>query len=386
MQLSLLDNDFYNFTMGQLIWKYFPDDVVSYKFTNRSKATLAGLPMILVSEKIKRISRLRFTHEEIKYLRKLGLFEEGYLQFLSSITQPTPTFGIVEGELEISYEGPWASSVFLETPILAAVNEQYAKKRIENHNEGLLRLMDVAKALEGTDIRIIEFGTRRRFSAEWQCLVVGELADRLPDNLIGTSNVLLAKDLGLPPSGTMAHQLLMCSAALCGGPITAQHLIMDWWEKMYDDRFLIALTDTFGTDFFLRKLEPERAQRWRGMRQDSGDPFVIGAKILDYYEKNGVNAKDKTLVFSDGLTLKSIFALQEAFSGATNVVFGWGTSLTNNMGVDPLSIVIKPTHVNGLPVVKLSDNLAKAMGPPATIDLYRLATGYDSDYTKDCVY
>lgn len=391
MQLSLLDNDFYAFTMGQLIWKTFPDWEVRYKFTNRGTVKLGeNMSYMALAEQVAKIQRLRFTTNEIKYLRKLGMFEEDYLKFLQHIVLPEIEVQFLpDGNLHLAYEGPWSAAVFLETPLLAQVNHQYFKQFATPavHAEGLVRLKETRDALKHSDIRFSEFGTRRRFSAEWQRLVVEELVDSVPDRIIGTSNVRLAKDLGLKPTGTMAHQLFM---VLCPqATIMSQNVVLDLWEQTYDKPHRLALTDTYGTDYFLRHLRPEQAAQWAGFRQDSGDPTTIATKYLNYWEQNGIRPQDHSILFSDGLTLPVMNELHARFSPQTNVGFGWGTNLTNNMGLPALPIVIKPDAVIEpyyMPLVKLSDNIEKATGDPKAIEATKEAVGYRNTYQEDVTY
>ena len=65
---------------------------------------------------------------------------------------------------------------------------------------------------------------------------------------------------------------------------------------------------------------------------------------------------------------------------------GWGTNLTNDLGFDPVSIVVKPIMVNGRPAVKLSDNIAKAMGDSKEMERYKRIFEYTNSFTLAPVY
>jgi len=54
--------------------------------------------------------------------------------------------------------------------------------------------------------------------------------------------------------------------------------------------------------------------------------------------------------------------LFEYFRGRSQTAFGIGTNLTNDLGHEPLAIVIKMTRCNGQPVAKISDEPSKTMG------------------------
>jgi nicotinate phosphoribosyltransferase len=135
----------------------------------------------------------------------------------------------------------------------------------------------------------------------------------------------------------------------------------------------IALTDTFGSGFFFHDFTPEQAHNWRGVRHDSGDPLAFGERVISFYQRHGVDARTKTIVFSDSLTIERIVELYQRFAGRINVLFGWGTNLTNDVGLTPLNIVMKTTSADGVATVKLSDHVGKHMGPQEKIERYKSA-------------
>ncbi len=92
------------------------------------------------------------------------------------------------------------------------------------------------------------------------------------------------------------------------------------------------------------------------------------------------------MVFSDGLDAKTIIALQQRFAGRLQVVYGWGTNLTNDCGYPALSLVVNATEACGRPTVKLSDNLAKAMGPIGEVERYKRVFGHAVELNQECVY
>ena len=106
------------------------------------------------------------------------------------------------------------------------------------------------------------------------------------------------------------------------------------------------------------------------MRHDSGDPVVWGEKALGHYEKLRIDAKTKRLVFSDGLDLEKSFGLYRHFADRTQLGFGIGTNLTNDMGLKTLHIVMKLTHANRQPVAKLSDSPGKLLCDDETFLAY----------------
>ena len=142
-----------------------------------------------------------------------------------------------------------------------------------------------------------------------------------------------------------------------------------WWDE-YGEALSIALTDTYGADFFLRNFSLDQARVWRGLRHDSGDPFEFGEKAITFYERLGIDPKTKQLVFSDGLEVEPMLWLVDRFDGRIQVLFGWGTNLTNDVGFRPLSLVVKAVRSCGYGTVKLSDNLDKAIGSAADVQRF----------------
>lgn len=258
------------------------------------------------------------------------------------------------------------------------------------YDEGQERLNDKIATLQANpDIKIAEFGTRRHFSLRWQNHVLSELANRCPENLVGTSNVALAREHDIKPIGTFAHEMPMVFAALAdvrGESIRDSHQdFLNKWQDRYGEDLSVALTDTFGTDFFFADFTKAQSEEWRGVRHDSGDPFVFGERLIEFYANQGIDPQTKTVVFSDGLDIDQIVQLQKQFGKRMNVMFGWGTTLTNDLGLKPLNIVMKATHATdtllgrGADTVKLSDAAGKHTGPEAQVaryqDIFRVVKG-----------
>ncbi len=133
-------------------------------------------------------------------------------------------------------------------------------------------------------------------------------------------------------------------------------------------------------------MTPQQAREWNGLRQDSGDPVAFGERAIEFYRGLGIDPATKTVVFSDGLDPATIVALQRQFAGRIKVAYGWGTNLTNDCGFGALSLVVKVHRAGGRPTVKLSDNVAKAMGPAAEVERYKRVFGHVDGQNQDCVY
>lgn len=391
--------DYYKPTMSQLAHNIEPSAEVTFTFHNRGNQRILDHvdPSVLAD----RLSDLRIKGwqiDELEYLAGLRLsdgrpvFDESYLEYLegSSLPEVRLSHDIQRDDLAIDVTGPWALSTFWETIVMSEVNEAYFEGYMNNHGlhpddvytEGDRRLSEKIAILKANpDIKIADFGTRRHFSYKWQKYVLDRLIKESPENLIGTSNVALARATGIKPIGTFAHEVPMVYAGLAdarGLNIRSSHGVMlDDWKDLYSDDLSVALTDTFTSDFFFKDFGKERAHQWRGVRQDSGDPYDFGEKLIAYYKNNGIDPLAKTLVFSDGLDIGTIVDLHSAFKDRIKLLFGWGTSLTNDMGIKPLNVVMKATSVidtesgQNAPTVKLSDDIGKHTGAPEQVSRYQ---------------
>lgn len=380
---TLLDTDFYKFTMFRFVLKRHPDVRVRYAMTCRTKdarlAELVSADDLL--EQLGRVAGLQLRSDELLYLHKTGIFDEDDLLRCAALHLPEAEIGVDGGALVVEVEGTWPEAILWETYALSIVNELYARGLVRERglraddlwDEGDRRLESKIARLKGSGAKIVEFGTRRRFCRDWQEHVVNVMSAKLPKELVGTSNVALARRYGLKPIGTMAHELFMVRAAMAGddGELRAsQGATLDRWRDVYSDALSIALSDTFGADAFFRDFAGERAKRWRGVRHDSGDPFDFGERVIRFYADQRIDPRTKTIVFSDGLDVEAILKLHERFDRRIGLLFGWGTDLTNDVGLPTLSLVMKVVEAVGRPTVKLSDDAGKHTGPPDEIARY----------------
>lgn len=373
---TLLDTDFYKLTMQQAVFDSFQGVEAEYGFFARSGARDLCRVMPELRYWIERLlPRVRLLPEERDYLAGLGYFSEEYLDFLQGFRFDPDLVELRvgrKGDLRIDIRGPWLQTILYEVPLLALVNELYFSRSESdaNYEQGRDRLRrKLALLVRAPELRFAEFGTRRRFSRQWQGEIVARIArSQYGVNLIGTSNVDLARRLNLQPVGTMAHEFLQAAQALTNLR-DSQRFALRAWLRAFDGGLGIALTDVIGVDAFLRDFDRKLAVAYAGLRHDSGDPIAWGEKVLRHYEELGIDARDKTLVFSDGLNIPRAIEIQTHFAGRAKLVFGIGTNLTNDLGPRPLNIVIKMLRCNGRPVAKISDEPGKSVCPdPAFIE------------------
>ncbi len=364
---SLLDTDLYKFTMMQAVLHHAPGAHVEYRFINRD-TTIDLRPYVdEIERQVKHLCQLRFTKSELDYLSSYRFFKSEFLEFLRIFQLNSDFINISAGtdNLDIVIHGPWLHTIMFEVPVLAIVSEVYNRTLYPqpNYDEGRRRLQikvqQVVNAKVGTRFNFSDFGTRRRFSYDWQYEVCQLLQNDLPNNFIGNSNLLLAQQLRLKAIGTMAHEYLQAYQALGPRLADSQKAALQSWANEYRGDLGIALSDIYGIDAFLRDFDLYFCKLFDGVRHDSGDPITWGNKVLTHYRRMRIDAKTKRLVFSDNLTIAKALQLFNYFKNLTNLGFGIGTNLTNDLGYDRLQIVIKMTRCNGQPVAKISDATGK---------------------------
>ena len=370
---SLLDTDLYKFTMMQCVLHQFPGAEVAYRFRCRNVGVELGPYADEIRDEIHHLCSLRFKDEELEYLAGLRFIKSDFVDFLSLfhlkekyITVKTDSEA--PNGIDITIEGPWLHTILFEIPVLAIVNEVYFRHKmpIADEKEGMKRLrakIDLIRNEPDNDnLKITDFGTRRRFSRAWQTTVTETLIRELGrEKFAGTSNVDLARRYGLIPIGTMAHEYLQACQALGPRLRDSQVYGFEMWAKEYRGDLGIALSDVYGMDPFLKDFDMFFCKLFDGARHDSGDPFLWGEKMIEHYRRNKCDPRGKTLIFSDALTVPRIIELYRRFNHRIGVGFGIGTNLMNDLGPEPLNIVVKMIRANGQPVAKISDTPEKGM-------------------------
>ncbi len=382
---SLLDTDLYKFTMWQAMLHRHPQTQAEYTFVCRNTP---GYPLAELVPEINReldaLCALKFRPDELAYLGSWRFIRSDFIDFLrifhfqrDFITARAAADGV---GLEIVAHGPQVHVMAFEIFVLAIVNELYFRRFDETAAlaEGRKRLAAKVEQLRdfereprrATPFEFFDFGVRRRFSSEWHREVLVTLKREVPQFFKGASDVLFARDLGLVPIGTMAHEYLQTFQTLDVRLRDFQRAALEAWVQEYRGDLGVALTDVVGMDAFLADFDLYFAKLFDGLRHDSGDPFVWGEKALAHYEKLRIDARTKRLVFSDGLDFDKSFALYRHFADRAPCGFGIGTNLTNDMGLETLHIVMKLTHANRQPVAKLSDSPGKLLCDDETFLAY----------------
>ena len=429
---SLLDTDFYKLLMLQFIWKCFPQTTASFSLSNRASELRLGdlIDIGELREQLEQTRKLRFGKSELIWLAgntfygTNGIFEPAFLEWLEHAFRLSDyELSVQDGQFSLSFVGRWVETTLWEIYALSIISELRSRASLKRLSEFELDILyaraktklweKLARLRAVPGLSVSDFGTRRRHSFLWQEYVVKAVRDVLGSAFKGTSNTYLAYKHDLEAIGTNAHELPMALAAMAKDDKelkTAQYRILELWQQTYHGELLILLPDTFGTTQFLQNA-PDWVASWTGQRADSKDPYVAGDEYIRWLEQHGRDPRQKLFIASDGLDVDSILCLHSYFSGefrngASPADFwqaseflndkkwqfrprirfsaGWGTLLTNDFRncnprgddrFDPVNLVCKLNDADGRPAVKLSDNLAKALGVPVEVDRYRRVFG-----------
>ena len=395
---SLIDTDFYKLLMCQSIYRNKPDNHVTFSLINRTK-NLRLAELIdegELREQLDHIRSLRLTRGESTWLRgntfygKRQMFRPDFMEWFENLRLPDYHLEKRDGQFELTFEGSWPEVMMWEIPALAVLMELRGRAVLKGmakfelqvlYARAMTKLWEKIESLRTIeDLRIADFGIRRRHSYLWQDWCVQAMLEGLGDKFIGTSNCAVARERDIEAIGTNAHELPMvyCALAETDEQLAAApyHVLSDWQEE-HDGNLRVILPDTYGTQGFLKNA-PDWLAAWTGVRIDSGDPAASAEIAIKWWRDRGEDPTQKLVIFSDGLDTSSIIDLHQKFSGRVKVSFGWGTNLTNDFrGLVPneqlgaFSLVCKAVAANGRPTVKLSDNPNKAMGPKSEIERYK---------------
>jgi nicotinate phosphoribosyltransferase len=399
---SLIDTDFYKLLMCQSVFRNKPDTQVTFSLINRTtRIPLADLiDEGELREQLDHIRSLSLSRGESTWMRgnmfygKRQMFTPEFMDWFEKLRLPAYHLEKRDGQYELTFEGNWPEVMLWEIPALAVLMELRGRAVLQHMGKFELQVLyaramthlwqKVERLRHLPDLRIADFGTRRRHSYLWQDWCVQAMMEGLGEKFVGTSNCLIAMKRDIEAIGTNAHELPMVYAALTetdADLARAPYDVLADWHEEHSGNLRIILPDTYGTEGFLKNA-PDWLAGWTGIRIDSGDP-ATGAEIaIDWWKSRGEDPRQKLVIFSDGLDVEKIEELQAQFAGRVRVSFGWGTLLTNdfrglvpNDALAPFSLECKAVAATGRPTVKLSDNPEKAMGPADEIARYKRVFG-----------
>jgi nicotinate phosphoribosyltransferase len=397
------ENDVYKILMLYLIWSFYPNLRVKFAFKNRTVQVPIGQYVNIeeFQEQLNAYAAMKFTDEVVATFRSWMMFPEDFLEWLKMIDLTPAKVEKKGDELFITVEGLWSLVTLQEIPSLCIASELGGRGFAAAHgisendlfNEGNRRLDEkIAIFKANPELRIAQFGLRRRFSGLWEEHVTQRLLDECGPVFTGVSNMYLADKFGVEAVGTNAHELPMALTALArhtseDAMRDAPYKVLKLWQRLYSHKSLIMLDDAYGSDVFRTNLPYHYLKAFKGFRHDSGDPFAYGDAVIKLYEEKGIDPRGRLIIFSDGLTPQKTVDLLNHFRGRIMVAFGMGTNLTNDMGfIKAWSLVMKIVEAAGNPAVKLSNNLNKATGDPAEVELYKHVFGYTNTAREAVVY
>ena len=395
---SLIDTDFYKLLMCQSIFRNKPNTQVTFSLINRSiNVRLADLvDEGELREQLDHVRSLSLARGESTWMRgntfygKRQMFTPEFMDWFETMHLPPYHLEKRDGQYELTFEGSWPEVMLWEIPALSVLMELRGRAVLGDmgrfelqilYARGMAKLWEKIEHLRKIDnLRLADFGTRRRHSFLWQDWAVQAMTGGLGEKFVGTSNCLIAKNRDLAAIGTNAHELPMIYSALAQTDEAlrqAPYDVLSDWHEEHDGNLRIILPDTYGTEGFLNNA-PDWLAKWTGIRIDSGDPIQGAENAIKWWKIRGEDPTQKLVIFSDGLDVAKISELQSLFHGRVRVSFGWGTLLTNdfrglvpNDALEPFSLVCKAVSADGRPTVKLSDNPNKAMGPADEIARYK---------------
>ena len=395
---SLIDTDFYKLLMCQSVFRNRRDTRVAFSLINRSsEVRLADLvDEGELREQLDHIRSMQLTRGESTWLRgntfygKRQMFRPDFMEWFEGMRLPDYHLEKRDGQYELSFEGSWPEVMMWEIPALAVLMELRGRAVLKHmgrfelqvlYARAMTKLWQKIEAMRYVDdLRIADFGTRRRHSYLWQDWCVQAMLEGLGDKFVGTSNCAIARHRDIEAIGTNAHELPMVYSALAVDDVAlarAPYDVLADWQEEHDGNLRIILPDTYGTEGFLNNA-PDWLATWTGIRIDSGDPAQGAETAINWWVSKGQDPRDKLVIFSDGLDVAEMLSLQRRFASRVKVSFGWGTNLTNDFrglvpdrGLDAFSLVCKAVSANGNPTVKLSDNPNKAVGPDDEIARYK---------------
>jgi nicotinate phosphoribosyltransferase len=347
-------------------------------------------------EQLDHIRSMHLTRGESTWLRgntfygKRQMFRPDFMEWFEGMRLPDYHLEKRDGQYELSFEGSWPEVMMWEIPALAVLMELRGRAVLKHmgrfelqvlYARAMTKLWQKIEAMRHVDdLRIADFGTRRRHSYLWQDWCVQAMLEGLGDKFVGTSNCAIARHRDIEAIGTNAHELPMVYSALANDDAAlarAPYEVLADWQEEHDGNLRIILPDTYGTEGFLNNA-PDWLATWTGIRIDSGDPAQGAETAINWWVSKGQDPREKLVIFSDGLDVAEMLSLQRTFLGRVKVSFGWGTNLTNDFrglvpdrGLDAFSLVCKAISANGKPTVKLSDNPNKAIGPDDEIARYK---------------
>lgn len=370
--LTLL-TDLYELTMMQGYFKSKTNETVVFDAFYRRNPNDGGFAIACGLEQvIDYIKNLKFSYDDIDYLRNLGIFGEDFLDYLSSFHFTGDIYAIPEGTVVF----PMEPLVKVVAPIMEAQLVETAILNIINHQSLIAtKAARVVYAAKGDGI--MEFGLRRAQGPD--AGIYGARAAMI-GGCIGTSNVLTGQMFDVPVKGTHAHSWIMS--------FKDEYTAFKTYADLYPSACIL-LVDTYDTlrsgvpnaiKVFKEMREAGIPLTFYGIRLDSGDLAYLSKKARKMLDEAGF--PDAVISASSDLDEYLIDSLKT--QGAKITSWGVGTNLITSKdcpsfgGVYKLAAIFDEETGEFIPKIKLSENTVKITNP-GNKTVFRL---YDKENNK----
>jgi len=355
MNLALL-TDFYELTMANGYFKHgLKDKQVYFDMFFRRIPDDGGFAIMAgVEQFIEFINNLKFTDEDIEYLRGKKIFSEEFLQYLKNFRFSCDVWAIPEGtpifpnEPIITVKGPVIEAQFIETILLLTINHQSLIATKANR---------IVRAAQGRPV--MEFGSRR--AQGYDGAIYGARAAYI-GGCVGSACTISDKEFGVPALGTMAHSWVQM--------FPSELEAFRAYAETYPDNCVL-LVDTYNTlksgvpnaiKVFNEVVVP-KGYRPKGIRIDSGDIAYLSKEARKMLDEAGFH--DCKIVASNSLDEYIIRDL--LLEGAKVDLFGVGERLITSKSEPVFGGVYKLVAVEEegriIPKIKISDNVGKITNP-----------------------
>ena len=354
--LTLL-TDLYELTMMQGYFERQENEVVVFDIFFRNNPCNSGYSIAAGLEQvIEYIKKLNFSYDDVDYLRKLGIFSEDFLQYLSGYHFTGSIYAIPEGSVIFPKEpllkviAPIMEAQLVETAILNIINHQ-----------SLIATKTSRIVFAAGDGGVMEFGLRRAQGPD--AGIYGARAAMIA-GCVGTSNVLTGQMFDVPVMGTHAHSWIMS--------FPDEYTAFKTYAEMYPNCCTL-LVDTYDT---LKSGVPNAIRVFDEMKAAGVSPMKIGIRLdsgdLAYLSKKARKMLDEaghpeaTICASNDLDEYLIHDLK--IQGAAIDSWGVGTNLITSKDCPSFGGVYKLAAIQNkdgefIPKIKLSENTEKITNP-----------------------
>ncbi|MEA4922540.1 MAG: nicotinate phosphoribosyltransferase [Eubacteriaceae bacterium] len=363
LNLTML-TDFYEITMANGYYESEMSDDVAYfdMFFRRIPDNGGFAIMAGVEQMVNYLNNMKFTDEDIEFLRSKNAFCEEFLEYLKNfkftcdvwaIPEGTPVF---PGEPIVTVRGPLMQAQFLETMVLLLINHQSLIATKANR---------IVRAAKGRPV--MEFGTRRAHGIS--AAVYGARAAYIA-GCAGTACAIADRDYGVAALGTMAHSWVQM--------FDSEYEAFKKYAEIYPDNCVL-LVDTYnvlksGVPAAIKAFKEIKPKKM-GIRIDSGDISYLTKQARKMLDEAGLkdcsivvsNSLDEYLIediINEGACIDSFGVGERLITASSEPVFG---------GVYKLSALEKNGKM--IPKMKISENVGKITNPGFKT-LYRL---FDKD-------